>query len=456
MFNLLILLLGISIAVVVSYALSSDNFFSPSFIISILFWISVILAIRDVRAWNVETYIFGVYGTFLILSGIYVFIITEHITKRLIKKKSCCIVEIEGKNESIHISSVKLILYYVFLIILVAIYCISMYRVAKHNGYAGGFDFSKIAKFHHDLTFKDKAGYDTPRVVRIIKLFIEATNYVFLYIFIKNVIFRLHKIWYVNIKYLFPIFVSVPTNIINSSRTAYLQLAGSALFMIYVQISRKNQWKKNRTTFKKIMCMGTIFFCVTLSLFYLIQANGFFGRITNRSMIDHITMYVGAPIIHFYQFLDSPPLPVNNFGQETFSSLNNLFYKLHVIKEVYSSQLEFRSISGHTGNIYTFFRRPYHDFGIIGMYIITILTSVIFSLVYYGKVYGKFESVKNDRNMILYSYFLYIIYLFPMLCEICNLIYFGIIYFIVMFFFIYGFVVGNISIKRGILRLKFK
>ena len=90
-----------------------------------------------------------------------------------------------------------------------------------------------------------------------------------------------------------------------------------------------------------------------------------FGRSTNCTMLDHVTIYISAPITHFYQFIEDPPIEIQYFAQETLAGLNNLLFKLHLRDAKYLALLEMRTICGYTSNIYTFFRRSYHDFELI-------------------------------------------------------------------------------------------
>ena len=438
--ELIVLSAGIFVLLIYSALMSQYDFFSPSLIVCILFFVSSLLAIRDVIAWDVSDDIFSSYGTIVLLSGIAVFVMTEQIVTLFLRRKGY------GKKSQapeeitpLKVSKVKLLLLLIIVVISAFIYCFMTYRIAVRNGYKGNFSLSAVAAFRHDISFDSRRIYETPRWVRIIKNVIDINIYIGLYLFIRNVVYAKDKIRH-NIIYLALIAPSIPANMINSARGTFLQAAGSGVFFIYIMLRRREGWKSSKKVFMKIAKKSCVILVVALILFYLIQANGFFGRTTDRSFLDHVTMYVGAPIIHFYQFIQSPPADVLYFGQETFVSLNRLLLKLGLVPEAGSAQLELRGISGHYGNIYTFFRRPLHDFGLIGMYFITALTSFAFSYFYYKKIYKRSEFYCKDTTVILYGYFFYIVYLFPMLCELCNLVYFGIIYLVLIILILYGWI----------------
>ena len=58
------------------------------------------------------------------------------------------------------------------------------------------------------------------------------------------------------------------------------------------------------------------------------------------------------------------------------------------------------------GNVYTFFRRPLHDFGFGGMLLFTVLVAWLFAWIYYGKI--KWRDTKATPYWImLYGYLFY-------------------------------------------------
>ena len=168
-----------------------------------------------------------------------------------------------------------------------------------------------------------------------------------------------------------------------------------------------------KKTHRKIIKYAAIFFIVMLLVFYIVSATGLIGRTTEKNFVDTIAIYLGAPILHFHQFMTDPPEPVQYFGQETLTKLLPIFKRMGFNVDRVSGQMEMRTlVDSYRGNVYTFFRRPYHDFGLIGMYIVVALTAILFSYIYYKRIYGKYQSYKNDRILILYSYFFYMIYIF--------------------------------------------
>lgn len=447
MSELTILLIGLFILLTISFLFSNFDFFSPSFIICAIFVISAFLALRAVAAWGVRESIFSMKATFIILSGVFVFIVFERIAWIFSRKK---IIEKHGsmKPAAVVVSKRKMFLIGIFCIFTTIVYSLAVYKYVRLNGYTGGFEFSRIGHFYHELTFLDETRGGISRSIRYMSLGVRAVMFVSIYILLHNIILSDEKV-IKNVKFLLPAICWLPITIFTSSRMIYLRLLGYSVLIAYIMINQKDCWKRKRKNFKKIIKIGTLVFVVTLILFYLAVVNGLIGRQTNKTFLDYITIYLGAPIIQFNQFITDPPKDVIYFGQETFAGINSLLIKLGLRDVQYSVQLEPRNIVGiYNGNIYTFFRRPLHDFGLFGMYIVTALVSYIFSFVYYRNVYKRYGSYKNDRTLIIYGYFFYIIYLIPMMNNLCNDVSTATVFFVIAVLFVYAFMTGHLKIIR--------
>ena len=439
--EMMILTVGMFILLIISYFLSEYDFFSPSFIICLMFTFGSMLALYATATWGVSEEIFSSSATWIMLTGVMVFILFEQITRRVLVGHGRKVVVLQPK--AYHVSTIKLVILLAFSILEVVIYVYAVYRKVQANGYSGGFNFSAIANFNHELTFRSDVEEGLNRGIRILHQAAESIMFICTFVFCNNVILCKEKILK-NIHYLIPIIVWVPNMLITSSRTMYLQVIGAAVFYLYILICRKNNWRRMKRNHKKIIKYAVISFTVMVGLFYGAVANGLIGRQTNKTFMDYIAVYIGAPIIHFHQFMTSPPPDVSVFGQETFTKVVPLFYRLGIIDSNYSAQMEIRRIIGtYSGNVYTFFRRPLHDFGLFGMYIIVALTAMGFSWFYYKKIYGSNQSKRNDRNLILYSFFLYIIYIFSVDNALYIFIYFGIVYYIAITYFVFGLMFGS-------------
>ena len=121
---------------------------------------------------------------------------------------------------------------------------------------------------------------------------------------------------------------------------------------------------------------------------------------------------MGYPIYLFDWYVKNPTDPIG-FGEESLIGLRVFLRRLLGTDMVIRNpNLEEHYANGYfLGNVYTFFRRPLHDFGFIGMLIFTVLVALFFSWLYYGKIKWKSRSIKTDCWSLIYGFlFFWIVY----------------------------------------------
>ncbi|MTW25656.1 oligosaccharide repeat unit polymerase, partial [Streptococcus pneumoniae] len=91
------------------------------------------------------------------------------------------------------------------------------------------------------------------------------------------------------------------------------------------------------------------------------------GRSTTRTVFESISTYLGGSIQHFNQYIQNPIGVAEVFGDESFVAIMNILGNLGFVNYNSTVHLEFRQLGITMGNVYTFFRRPWHDFGLVGM-----------------------------------------------------------------------------------------
>lgn len=104
------------------------------------------------------------------------------------------------------------------------------------------------------------------------------------------------------------------------------------------------------------------------------------------------------------------PIQRSEFGEETLINLKKVANIFGIGGTSTSYNLEPRVLGNLTSNVYTFFRRPLHDFGIVGMYIFTILVGLLFCWIYYRKIKSKERSIRVDCWVLAYGYLYYWIF----------------------------------------------
>ena len=79
-------------------------------------------------------------------------------------------------------------------------------------------------------------------------------------------------------------------------------------------------------------------------------------------------------------------------------------YQIRIIDDQGASDdsMEFRTTYNKTviGNVYTGFRKPYHDFGLFGVIFLQIMLAIIFNILYYNSFYKKEKNIISVRIII--------------------------------------------------------
>ncbi|MCD7892961.1 MAG: oligosaccharide repeat unit polymerase [Erysipelotrichaceae bacterium] len=232
--------------------------------------------------------------------------------------------------------------------------------------------------------------------------FIDAFGYVFTFAIINNFVSK--KIKFKNYYYyIFPVIIFSMKVLMGSGRLELLRWGSFALIVSFILNQYKNGWKKSISS--KYIRMAFILVPVVLVLFYF--ATNIIGRETSRTFFQYISTYAGGSIQHFNQYItDSSMVTETHFGAETFPGIYSFFSRLGLTTYSRSVHLEMRQLGVTQGNIYTFFRRPYHDFGLFGMCLMTFL--VVF---YFSNKYSSFKTKtlngKTNYSIICYSYLFY-------------------------------------------------
>ena len=121
-------------------------------------------------------------------------------------------------------------------------------------------------------------------------------------------------------------------------------------------------------------------------------------------MLTYAAIYLGGGIQLFDIYVKNPSVPTA-FGEESLIGIHQILSSLGFNANLRDTNLEYSSLGkGMFSNVYTFFRRPLHDFGFLGMIFFTILIALLFSWIYYSKIRGEKYSTKLDRWILIYGY----------------------------------------------------
>lgn len=193
-------------------------------------------------------------------------------------------------------------------------------------------------------------------------------------------------------------------NVINAARGSILRMLTAMLVMYYILWHQKKGWDRNLSW--KYMRIAVLCLAVGSPLFY--YSLWWMGRTTGATLSEHVLSYLGQSIWLFDNFLHHPTKPVT-WGEESLIGLQKILRRfLGMDIPIRNVNMDFTRLDqNHFGNVYTFFRRPYHDFGFWGMIVFTVLVAWLFSYIYYKKIKWRRRSARVDCWTLVYGYLFY-------------------------------------------------
>ena len=375
----------------IAYYSTNRDIFRPSTVMLGVFIISTSIACANVVNWNID---FSPKTLFILSLGLLSATLTDIlIFRRCSKKKN---VE-RGAISPLSISNKLVLLITVIEIISLFLYYGEIIRLAYLDGYESGanllWHFRNITSYQAE----ERVSWYITVLIRSI----DALAYIFAFAFIKNILAG--KKWTKQLPLLGPVVIFVIKVLMSSGRQDILRLVAFSLIASAILYSFFNGWEKSYT--KKYCKILMITIPIVLIGFYL--ATNLIGRSTSRSFYEYITTYVGGSIQQFNQYVCDPSLSEEtHFGAETFPAIYSVLHRFGLVDYVRPVHLELRQLGVTSGNVYTFFRRPLHDFGLVGMLIMTIVVVGLFS--YWYSTFSKRKITRNtDLSIIIFSYLYY-------------------------------------------------
>lgn len=203
----------------------------------------------------------------------------------------------------------------------------------------------------------------------------EISAYIFVFIFLYNMINCKQRRWYM----LFPLIPDFIIRFITTSRTAYLILL-IAIIICYFCIVMKLH--KFHIPTKLILAVGI--FAIIFILY---------GRIRNNAqsipLVSYIQMYTCSSIYGLDHLLKEGWEQVPYFG---FNTMQHIYDLLGVEREIvrkWSEMIMFSKSNSIQANLYTSLSFPIIDFGILGCFLLRLISAIITTKVLAGFLYNN-------------------------------------------------------------------
>lgn len=387
-----------------AYVISQGNLLSPSLISYLMFAIATVCVLLNVDSWDVS-YSWRTYG--LVVAGFLAMALPELIIVQLKRRIT------SSENRYIRDVYEPIIISPFFNKILscIAIF-FTLYMFYDVFFSAEGFSV-------YGLYAIGMAKYETgvSIITRLSVRYCWILFFCYIYVVLNNTI-RCHQNIKDNIKYSVPFVTVILSNFITGSRGAIIEIPSVVFVLAIVMITETTA--RGNVKITKILKKIIIFGMIILSVFYTMRGISKVNSIAaKRSFIDYITYYIGSPLYLLDKYL-SAPFRVHginkHLGQQTFSSI---YLSLGIEVDYIGNQIPIGGNSGFAGNEFSWFQRPYADFGFFGMLFFTFIVYFFFSWLLYIRIDGVRHSARRLRALIIFSYFYYIIVMSFYYCQVC-------------------------------------
>ena len=388
-----------------TFLINGQDIFSPSSVVCAMFIVSSLFVAFNSEKWNVK---YSIESCLILISGLLVFIFADaFVHYNVLKKTHASIVNnrIDGIDNlyEIKVQHWVRISLIVFNLAVLAWDLIYIMRVVGENLLHLTSYFLEYRQITTSLTISSSHNIETNIILMICLKISVASGYICLYILLNNLAIGKYK-RLENFEYLAIVILSNLQFVMASARGSILKIAAAGLIEWYIIIQRKSHWSKKVSM--QFIVIGLAILIIGIPVFY--YTTSIFGRNTTKNLFDYISLYVGSGVALFDMYIKNPVSQPIVFGEESLTSVNTYLYRLGIISEVKNENLEMRVLApGFVSNIYTFFRRPLHDFGLIGMYIFTFVVAGLFAWIYYSKIKYNYSGRHITNWTMIYGYLFY-------------------------------------------------
>lgn len=373
MIECLALFLIIVFICLLTYYMNDGDLLSPACLASFAFLVCAGAAIYDCWAWNTKI---EPITTLIVSCGLVFFVGPASLAYRRRRTNRAEIGVFKTKwNLTVDISKTVTLGVCIFGAIISLLY---IKAIVASVGMRGSWSETMQAyRWHTSFDENFSSGISTP--INYGFRFFMVIGYFYIFAFVNELLVSRVKRW----AYLAPPALYCAASLGQSSRGQIIVMIFAGVLMFWI-LRGCVSYKSPRIKFSHLMF---ILFLILFGFVIFIAGADVVGRVTVKTPFDSLMTYVGGSIIGLDQFIASPELatsPSNLFGSETFQGIWLFLGKTFGVPEwCYTFQLEYRYVNNiNIGNLYSAFRYYLHDFGPIGMCIITALQGWFFGSLY--------------------------------------------------------------------------
>lgn len=401
---LLLLIFILSSVAFIHYRITKD-ILRPGIGIVISFILATISAYYNQNFWGNDISI----DTFMIIcSAVIIYVLVDLLSFSYTGEKIRSVELVDEDRKTIKINELKYLATLLIMAVSSVIYYREIIRLVNSNGIYG--DWNASISYYRNSGVTGTLEEGVSGLASNLYLLSTAISYVFMYIFIHNIIVtqgrKRNPSNYFN---LIPVLLYLVNTVLTGGRLPILRLLIGGIF-IYLFLLVKSTAKNI-----SIKSIGKISTLVVLSLWGFSLLSGVVGRSTIYSPIYYVTSYIGGGIILFDLFIENP-IHHTVFGYETFPSilktLGNWFDKSDWQGILVNKEFRVSKTGESLGNVYTALRAYIADFGYLGMILLVVLHAFIFVGAYYTLKKHRVKWGEIDMSILLYMFVAHVIYLF--------------------------------------------
>lgn len=377
--------------------------FTPSVLICIGFLVSILSAIYNIERWGITLH----WNTYcVIVGGLFIFLVVSICLKIYYQKKYSMYINMKVINQidEIHIDSWKIQFLIVCTLLISLVYYIQVHKIVSI--YKGNLGWTETMHwFRHYVSF----GFSEMKIPGIVEQSYQMINlvgYVCIYILVHNFVAsgKIKK------NMLILCVLLLASSFLNSSRLDLIRYPVAAI-TVYVFLIERKSGRAIKLNIKLLFKLALLFISICAIFVWLKKIA---GRIDDRTPFYYITYYLGQSIRNLDCFLQEKGMESDVWGKETFYGLNHFLGIITGNPQFdYVIHKEFRYYKGQsTGNVYTTFRSFVHDFGYIGLIVLTTGFSFIINTMYLRIKSKKYRSEKIEYNteIVFFSYIIFSVY----------------------------------------------
>lgn len=381
---LYLLLIYTLILLILSYKISKGNVFAPTVVAFFSFSLAFIFAIINISYWKIDLHITTIIVFLVGLSSFFL----GGLVKPMRSYRPL------ENHKIIRIPNYKIIILTCISLVIFYSYKEEILRIAIHSGASANDSNSDImSSYRSSMMFSGDPKSKINTWVNQGGNVLMVLSYIFLFVYCNNKI--LGEKFKNNWKNLVVVFIFVVQSLSTGGRANVMALIAAYLFFNFILARKYHKTSRQSKTQMKQYLRTLLVVIVSLWSFYSIRE--FIGRSNSKDygFLEYMSIYIGGSIPLLDSYIVKPVRTApNSFGEETFMGINDFVHKFNPAI-TYTANLEFRYTNTgiFLGNVYTPFRRYFHDFGWIGLLLIPFFISWIYTFLLYKikrkRVFGK-------------------------------------------------------------------